>query len=115
MRRMLPAFGAPHEMRWHSFVQYLNMPSILAWHLRHLPQAIKRFHRFIAVQHYSPIVAHSHPDCNPPPRKTTECAAFEFIQTAACRDFFPGLGPVFLVKGGKSVYNRAIRTEEGST
>ena len=45
---MLPAFGAPHEMRWHSFVQYLNMPSIIAWHLRHLPQAIKRFHRFIA-------------------------------------------------------------------
>jgi hypothetical protein len=37
---MLPAFGAPHEMRWHSFVQYLNMPSILAWHLRHLPQII---------------------------------------------------------------------------
>ncbi len=49
---MLPAFGAPHEMRWHSYVQYLNMPSIIAWHLRHLPQAIKRFHRFIAVPYY---------------------------------------------------------------
>ena len=50
---MLPAFGAPHEMRWHSYVQYLNMPSIIAWHLRHLPQAIKRFHRFIAGQYYN--------------------------------------------------------------
>ena len=49
---MLPAFGAPHEMRWHLYVQYLNMPSINAWHLRHLPQAIKRFHCFIAVQYY---------------------------------------------------------------
>ena len=46
------AFGEPHEMRWHSYVQYLNMPSINAWHLRHLPQAIKRFHCFIAVQYY---------------------------------------------------------------
>ena len=50
---MLYAFDAPHEMRRHSYVQYLNMPGIHAWHLRHSPQAIKRFHRFIAVQYYS--------------------------------------------------------------
>ncbi len=46
------AFGAPHEMQRQLYVQYLNMPSMNAWHLRRSPQAIKRFNRFIAVQYY---------------------------------------------------------------